>query len=350
MEIVNVYVGNKCISIKTNKTEIIRELKEEYSDYFNFVIESKPNGAESITIIESELLYEKYKNKKELKDKKKENFFKKDRNCIIVMNKLERNIDILCAKYGIIEGQYVGEILISMFGKYYEENGFYFFHASGVSKNNNSVLMVGAKNSGKTSIMAALLNDGFDYMANSRIGINNNLYSIGQPYMLGMRMNTIYNFMSAECKNKIFNTEDFKRVNENLELERFEGKTDNILNRYGDRKINLKNKEIKEIFNCNLEKKSKIKAIIIPEYCENLRKMEVKKLEANEKMTVLIDNYESGIYSNVKYLNELYANKNRRIPNNVIEKIDFYRIRQNENTNKEIISFINDIIVGEKMK
>lgn len=348
MKIVNVYVGNKCISIRTNKDKIINGLKSEYSDYFNFKIEKEEKGTEKINIVESEELYTKYKNQEEIKNKNEDNLYKKDRNCLIIIDKLEKNINILCANYGVIEEQYIGEILISMFGKYYEDNGFYFFHASGVSKNDNSVLMVGAKNSGKTAIMTALLQNGFSYIANSRIGINNNLHSIGQPYMLGIRMNTIYNSLSEDYQKKVFMTEDYKRVHKNLELNRFNGNKEEILNRYQDRKINLKNREIKEIFNCDMKKISKVKAIIIPEYCKSVKNINIRKLKENEKMTILIDNYVSAIYSPVKYLNELYEKKNRKIPNNIIENVDFYKVKQNENTNEELISWINEIILGEK--
>lgn len=347
MKIANVYVGNKCISIISNKYKIISELKLEYSDYFKFKIEEEIKGTDKINIIESSNLYEKFKIAREIKHKKNENYFRKDRNCIVVMNKLERNIDILCESYGIIESQYVGEILISMFGKYYEDNGFYFFHASGVSKNNKSVVIAGSRNSGKTSVMSILLQNDFDYIANSRIGINDSLYSIGQPYMLGMRINTIYKSLSEDHQDRIFKTEDYQRVEKILELWRFNGDKEAILKRYYDRKINLKNKEIKEIFNCGLKKKSNLKAIIIPEYCSNLQRIEIEKLNKSEKMTILVDNYEGGIYSSVKYLNELYKRNNRKIPNNVINKIDFYKVRQNENTNSELINWINKLILGE---
>lgn len=348
MKIVNIYLGSKCVSVRSNKKSIIDSFKEEYSEYFKFHIEEKIKGTEIITIIENEVLYEKYKNREEIRNKKNENILKKDRNCIIVVNKVKKSIDVLCAQYGIIEEQYVGEILISIFGEFYEENGFYFFHASGVEKNKNSILMVGARNSGKTAIMSNLLQNGFNYMANSRIGINEKLDSIGQPYRLGMRMNTIYNLVSEECKTKIFNTEDYERVNKNLQLERFNGNKEAILKRYSDRKINLKNQDIKNVFDCKLQKKAKIKAIIIPEYSENIKKIEVKKLNENEKITVLIDNYESGIYSSVRFLKDLYGTNNRRIPNNVINNIEFYKVRQNENTNQELINWINEKVIGEK--
>lgn len=350
MKIANVYVQNKCISIISNKFKIIEKLSIEYKDYFKFKIEEKVKGNEKINIIESKRLYHKYKDKNEIKYNKTENFFKKDRNCLVVMNKPEKNIDVLCEDYGVIESQYVGEILISLFGKHYENNGFYFLHAAGVAKNDNAILFTGEKNSGKTSIMLLLLQNGFDFIANSRIGINNEMLCIGQPYMLGMRLNTAYNLLSSDEQNKFFNTDDYKRVNKNLELERFNNDKESILKRYHDRKINLKNQDIKDIFDCNLKNNAKVRTIIIPEYCKSIQKIEVRKLEENEKITMLMDNYESGVYSPVRYLNELYNRNNRIIPNNVIKNIDFYKIKQNENTNKELIEWINEKMIGEKSK
>ena len=184
--------------------------------------------------------------------------------------------------------------------------------------------------------MNALLQQNFNFICNSHLGITNNGKGIvvdGTPTRMGVRISTLEKILRPEIKNKIMLNTEFKA--------RFGDCTNVDLKRYSTKKFNIKLNEIKDIYNVHLIKRSELKLIVVPIYIEEISKIKTRELNGIDKNEILLKNKRNGIYDTVKYLKFINDNQSMNtLPSN-LDNIKMIKIYQNEKTINEFINLID---------
>lgn len=202
----NITYMNCSVSLFTNDVNLYTEFEKEYKDYFCFKPLLKKVKNVKIKVLEDEGLYYKYFDYIRKNSKIKNNvYFNIKRENIIIIDKINSEIDVIYDKYNDSKLQHVEEIILGIFGKMFEDDGYYFVHASCVSKNEKGILILGAKHTGKTSLLLEFLNDSFDFVTNTQLGIkmvNGKLVAISIPSRIGIRIESLFSRFIDRATNK----------------------------------------------------------------------------------------------------------------------------------------------------
>ncbi len=309
---------------------LLQALKEEYGDYYSFNACAKQIDFNVFICIDS-LRYEKVLKNINLNNSNL--IYLKDRNGIII-KKNRNEIFILYDKITDNLIQFIGENIISIFGLYMERNGYSYYHAACVEKNSNGIAIIGERNSGKTTILNILLQEGFNFVSNSHLGMktcNDNIIALGSPSRMGIRFGTLETVLSKKTKMSIIENTEFK--------DKFSNDIQNHLSSYKSKKFNIKVNELKQIYSTNLVNKTILKVIMVPFYMPEIEHMQIKKLNIEEKREVLLKNSRNGSYDTIRYIDDLFNNKKNSLCN--IENIPFYKLYQNEKNTDELLNFIH---------
>lgn len=325
-----IYVKNEDIIIRiVGENTLLEMIKKEYSEYYLFYTRANKRNFNIFIYIDTS----RYKQiLKKLYISNKNLIYLKDRNGIIV-KKSNNDIFILYDKITDNLVQFIGENIISIFGLYMEKRGYIYFHAACVEKDTTGIAIIGERNSGKTTILNILLQEGFNFVSNSHLGVKkygNDLIGLGSPSRMGIRLGTL----SSVLTNK-----NLKLIIENTEFKyKFSNDIKNNLSLYNTKKFNIKINELKEIYKINLVNKTNIKFILVPIYMPEIEHLQIKELNEEEKMDILLKNRRKGSYDTIIYIDDLFNNR----PNNLfdIETISMYKIYQNEKNINELLSFI----------
>lgn len=329
------YIKNNNIILKiVCEEKIILKLKQELNDYYEFVIgKFQPNL--TFYVYTDRIKYKKVSSTFVYKNNNHHIKFIKDRNGIILLNKEKKEI---IAFYNDITNnviQFIEEIIISIFGMFLTEQKYFFMHAACVEKEGKSIAIIGDRSSGKTTILNILMQNRYNFVCNSHLGmrdIKDEIQVIGSPSRLGMRVETIEKSMKSDVKQKIFLNTEFR--------ERFGRKAENNLKLYRTKKFNIKLNEIKEIYNVDLVSTSTLKLIIVPIYIEQLEHIKIKKMEEKlKKNEILLKNKREGMYDTTKYMDILEINQKNVLPKN-LSNINMYKVYQNERCIDELVKFL----------
>ena len=325
---------NKYIIFKTNDITLYENLEKEYEDYFKILQNTEMlYPTIKVMVLNDEKLYNKYF---EYINEKKINInvnVKIRRNSIIIIDKKNKEVILIYNKYSDEKLQHVGEIICGIFGNLLENDGFVFFHAACISKLGKGVLLIGDKKSGKTSLVLKLLQNGYDLLANSQIGIKENI-AVAIPTRIGIR--------NISLNNKLIEDKFIKQIKNTNGYKEFLIK-DKKYNK--EEKFNLKVNEIKNIFYNNNISKTRINLIINMNFTYN-KKILIREMSREEIIEILLNNRREGVYQPVNYINYLFdKKKNEKL--DIIMKLDFkgYKVFQS-NIQGEILELIEKEIEG----
>lgn len=331
-----IYGDNRCIKFITNDYILRVRLENEYKTYFLFRNEKINEPRIKIYAIKNKNCYTSINKSSNInlpliKDNGKFMIIKKNENKVIIFYE-EYNDSIL---------EYIGEVIFSIFNYFLEQEGYIFFHAACVSIKDKAVAIIGGRHTGKSSILCCLLQSDFDFICNSKLAMkleNNYIKCIGTPSRVGIRLETLIKNINKKYYKQIVKTEGFKKISYIYDMNRKKQELKNVdfLNIYGDLKFNITVPEIQNIFNVSIIKEANLKLVIIPRYDVHLEKIKVKKLAIKEVEKVLIKNQENGIYAPIKYLNNFFYIKTNKIDMQILKKIQFIEIYQNERTASQL--------------
>lgn len=332
------YIKNCDIILKIIcEKEIILQLKKELLDYYEFITGDFQEDF-TIYIYIDKVKYKKVSTENFVKNRGFNEKIYKDRDGLVIVNKDKKEI---IAFYEYIDNnviQFIEEIIISIFGVFLAKSKFFFMHAACVEKNGKAIAIIGDRSSGKTTLMNILLQNGFNFVCNSHLGIKDKeegIQALGTPSRMGMRVETIEKAIKPIFREKIFYNTEFRK--------RFGNEAEKNLSFYKKKKFNIKVNEIKEIYNISLIPSSTLKLILIPMYLEPIEHLKINKIQGFDKKEILLKNKREEIYDTTRYMKILSLNEKVDLPNN-LNKIDIYKVYQNERNTKELIEFISSKI------
>ena len=278
------YILNENTIIKiVCEEQLIHSLKKELSDYYQFVPYSQHYDF-VIYVFAEDKKYKTASNKMTMGINDKNIKCFKDRNSILMLDNEKKEIITFYEELNDNVVQFTGEIIVSLFCMRLEENNYSFLHSACVEKNGKAIAIIGDRGSGKTTILNALLQQNFNFICNSHLGITNNGKGIvvdGTPTRMGVRISTLEKILRPEIKNKIMLNTEFKA--------RFGDCTNVDLKRYSTKKFNIKLNEIKDIYNVHLIKRSELKLIVVPIYIEEISKIKTRELNGIDKNEILLN-------------------------------------------------------------
>ena len=329
------YIKNQGIIIKVLcDPEILFRLKKEVSSYYEFKNVSEFYDF-TLYIYSDQTKYNKVYSLLE-GCQNKFNLIK-DRKGLVYLNKKKQEIILIYKHINDNVIQFIGEVIISIFGMILERQGYFFLHSACVEKNEMAIAITGNRNSGKTTILNMLLQNHFNFISNSHIAIKdnrNNVKVLGFPSRMGIRIETLEKVINPDIREKIILNTEFKR--------RFKEDIQKNLSFYRKEKFNIKINEIEEIYDINLISNSNLKLIIVPIYIEQMEHIQIIEIKDIDKQEMLFKNKRTGVYDTIKYMKES-KNIINKLPTN-LNKVKMYKIYQNENSVNEIIDFINSKI------
>lgn len=323
------YIKNNNIILKLICDDrIISRLKQELNDYYDFIIGDIQQYF-TIYLYADDVKYKKISNQFNHKIK-----FIKDRDGLVLLNKENKEI---VAFYNDINDnviQFIEEIIISLFGMFLTNQNYFFLHAACVEKAGKSIAIIGDRSSGKTTLLNILLQNGYNFVCNSHLGIRDEediIKVIGSPSRMGMRVETLEKTTKTDVKEKIFSFTEFRK--------RFGMDAERNLRKIRSKKFNIKLNEIKNIYNVDLINSSILSLIIIPEYVEQLEHIKLRKIEeSSKKREIILKNKVDGVYNTTKYINSLDMGRKTNLPNN-LNKVNIYKVYQSEKCIDELIAF-----------
>lgn len=325
--------GNSIIQIVC-ENKILQILKEEFGDYYKFEY-GETNADFDFFIYIDKLKYEKALRNFENIRNLRENICIQDREGILLLNKVKK--EVVAIYYQLTDNniQLIGELIISLFGIKLEQNGYFYLHSACVEKNGKGIAIIGARGTGKTTLLNILLQNQFNFVCNSHLGIknaNNDIIANGTPSRIGIRVETLYKAINPIVRERIIEYSEIKkRFGENIE--------ENI-NEYGKKKFNIKMNEIKKIYNVDIKKETNVKMFLVPVYMPGSKHIKIKKIREEETLDILLKNKRKGVYNTIKYLDNVFFTTTNNIKCN-LKNINMYKIYQNEGNTNELIEFVN---------
>lgn len=333
---------NCTLQFITNDINLYEDIKEEYEKYFEFS-ENISEAKVKIKVLNDSELYMKYFDKiRKNKNKRSYIFYEIRRNNVIIIDSRKKEVYVIYNEYTDERLQHVEEIMIAIFGKEIEDRGYYFIHASCVSKINKGIAILGNNNTGKTSLMLKLVQNNYDFIANTQIGIRNHkeeFECIAIPTRPGIRIGTL--------KNNVVKEKYIKGIRRSRGfIERFGNEEIAKLEKYEMEKFNLKLNEFEQIFNVKLLKNTNIKLFIEPHFISKFNNIDIVKIENCEIMETLRSNRRNGIYQSVPYIEHLYNDYKANEKTDIIynNKMKFYKLYYGEKAENEILKTISKMI------
>ena len=332
------YIKNNNIILKiVCEEKIISKLKKELSDYYEFI---RGNLQQNFTIYiyADDMKYKKVSSQFVAQNNNYDIKLVKDRDGLVLLNKVKKEIIAFYINLNDNVIQFIEEIIISIFGMFLTNQKYFFLHAACVEEQGKAIAIIGDRSSGKTTLLNILLQNKFNYVCNSHLGIKNSgekIQVIGAPTRMGMRVETIEKSTNLDIRDKIFLNTEFRK--------RFGEKAENNLKLYRTKKFNIKLNEIKKIYDVKLVNSATLKLVVVPMYIEQLEHIKVEKVEGNQKKEILLRNKREGVYDTTKYMNILDISKTRELPEH-IGPIKLYKVYQNEKCIEELIEFIHSEI------
>ena len=333
---------NKNIILQTNDRTMYCNLINEYSEYLKFN-EQYCISEELIKfkVVKDTSLYKKYLEKliNHPRPKFKNIYIRVRRENVIIIDKEKKEVTMIYDTYTDEKLQHIEEIILGILGKLIENDKYFFIHAACVSKNGKGIVLVGDKNIGKTSLMLEFIQNSFDLVNNSQLGIKGN-QGVSIPARIGIRFESLYNGVIKEkYTDQIKKTIDYSYIiGRNNKLD-------------PKQKFNLTVKEIREIFKIKTISETEIKAIIEPHYLPGQEKIKIQEMSREELINKLIENKRSGIYNSVNYMENLFDNNGNLKLLGLIQKTNIkgYKIFQNQSNEKELMEYIQEILNDEQM-
>lgn len=291
MEYVDCYLPDVNFRIQTEKCNMNIVKKKIYESIIDF----KKNSERIITIeyiVDKEMLsrlikminLEKgiiYNNFEEQKHKE---VFKDNKYYYLINTEEYSCIKINETKYKIIvkenteeSAMWIIRIIREIYLREKEDKSFCFIHANGLEIDGKGIILLGAKNSGKTTLSTKILE--YDkkkkFLSNDRVLINHNLIVDYFPQSVTLSMRTVKNNKSLD---KYFKT---NRVLENKKKLNYKNVKDDI-------KCNISLMDIIKIFpETEMIARTKLNLIICPEFDKSFSKVEVTNMFFEEKRELL---------------------------------------------------------------
>ncbi len=322
---------------KTNDEVLYNDLKNEYRYYFDFInFTNNKTNLIQVKAVKNEKIFTTYIQRVR-NNKLKKIFCDVRRNNIIVIDKEKKEVILIYDKYSDEKLQHIEEIIVSIFGKNMEQEGYMFLHAFCVSKNGKGFAFL-KENAGNNIFWLRLLNESYNFVASSKIGLkinNGKVLAVSIPTRLGMKLGkSADTFLSIEKIQKIRKTAGYK--------ENFHEEQQKKIFQENNYKFNLTFSDIEQIFNINILDTINIDYMIDLHYLSHKEDVRIKKMKKNEIYEVLINNKEKGIYLPVSYLEKLYSNSySRNYTSEIIKNgVKFVKVFQNEENCNQFIEIL----------
>ena len=332
---INNYIRNKNMIIKiVCEKKVLDVLKLEYGNYYKF-ISGEYKETFKLYIYINNAKYQKALDRIKNKAMNNNIIGVTDRSGIIMVNKSNNEIIMLYEDFNDNVIQFIGEMIISIFGIIMERQDYFFIHAACVTRGENGIAIIGERKAGKTTILNALLQEKFDYVNNSHLGLkrcNNSVIAMGAPSRMGIRVETMCNVLDSDIIRKIIENTEFNK--------KFGADAQYNLKKYKEKKFNIKVNEIKSIYNINLKNSTTIKMVIIPIYMPDIKNIKIRKVDKIEQIEIFNKNARRGTYDTMRYMIPLLKSNNKVILDE-FKDITVYKIYQNEKNIKELIEFVD---------
>lgn len=227
----------------------------------------------------------------------------------------------------------------NLFNRLLEEKGFIAFHSSCVDIDGNGIAFIGPRNSGKTTCMLTLMEEGYNSVTNDKLAIKydgNNFFGYGVAQDVSIRMSPSFRNLPQNKKYlKYVEEQNVKLYDEN----KLEGGN-----------IHLESVELASINNVKQIPFTNIKNFIYPNYNSSVIDAEFKLMNKDEKLSLLQSQNLPLVHDSTYFFREvstssgLFYSKEELI-SKIIEN-DFYFVAQGENSRE---SFVNKIKILNKM-
>lgn len=345
-----IIIENLYLYLRTNNKFIFNKLYNDFCNSYSIVNEIPVKPGISINICLQDSYNTKISKLCHLNYLDNKFICATHRGIDIILNKYNKSIDIITTNASEVTLDIIEKIIISCISVYLENYNCFYLHASGVCKNNNSIIFLGNKFSGKTSFMCHLLDIGFDFISNDRIGIISSEIintCIGFPTSIGLRLGTIYNCISPHTISNFLNNNSFKSSIKDLKLNLTGINSlynNSIINNNLDFKFNVFIEDFLQIFNTTIITKSNLKIIIFLEYSQITELPKIIKIP-NHFINNLIKNYTiDSFHPAMPYIRRIQKSKKVLPQITDITKIICFKIQHNFKNLDTLNSFFNNII------
>ena len=241
------------------------------------------------------------------------------------------NIANICAKNKENRDLIIVSSIANIFNRLLELKGYLGVHAACVEKDNNGILFVAERNSGKTVCMINLMNNGYNLVANDVVALkkdNSDLYAYGIAQSVSIRLSPAFR---EQKENKKY-----------IDLAQKKGIS------IGDTNLSLTDLELAKLNNVSLTMDTPIKFIVRPYYDPTIDRLIMYKMPIEQTRELIYSQYKSLVHETSDFLINIKLDgvneKERYNHFEDIISIPAFYCRQNEKTNEE---FVNEI---EKIK
>lgn len=195
-----------------------------------------------------------------------------------------------------------------------------FLHAACVANKNYAIAITGDKYSGKTTLCLEFLKNGWDYVSNDKLILqqkrNGRIACWGLPIALGIR----------EATRQIFNQE----------------LTGLTIDKYDKRYYITPNRLI-ERFGIDVQNDCPLKLIIVPQYCESITTTHIQEIPRDEKRLIIRKQHMDSLYAEKRMLRRGLI-PYKKIPWDCLGSIPMYRITFGKLCNYEKVNIIETAI------
>ena len=222
-------------------------------------------------------------------------------------------------------------IIIDIFSRIIENKRGIFLHSSSLSYNNQSIVFIGNRGSGKTTTLLNLLNLGaFEYSSNDSTAIyieKNKVYTYGNPSSLNVRVNTL--FQNKSLYDKIMTVVDKEEIERNTLVDIQDNCSEHI---------SLSYQSLLNIFSIKPSPNNELKCIINLVFDEK-EKFKLEKVDFQKFKYLIEKNLISGVNVNRTNLEKIISKNNIDLDELNSYNIDFYNLYKNNNIDfsKELI-------------
>lgn len=226
----------------------------------------------------------------------------------------------------------------NVFNRFLEMEGYLGVHSSCVEENNNGVLFVAGRYSGKTNCMLNMMNDGFNCVTNDKIAlkkIDNSIIGYGIAQSISIRLGPSF---CSQSQNKKYVDIALKRGIDIKCKDMVEGNS-----------IELTDNEVARLNKVKQVLDTPIKCIIRPFYDPNIERPTFGRLTEEQLIELINSQYMPLVHDTTDFLREIKINGqkdiDKRITLDSLLDVPSYVCHQNEKTREEFVDKVKKLIM-----
>ena len=225
------------------------------------------------------------------------------------------------SNYEYDEILFIKRVLIDLINRFFESKKGIFLHSSAIVSNDNSIIFIGDKGSGKTTNMLYMLNNyKFAYSSNERTGLkldNDVIISYGNPSRINIRANTLK--FNESLRNNIGRCIDINKYN-------FLSNCD--LPRDCSERLVVSFNELSASLGIDIVPISKLKVLLNLIYTPNIT-FDFEEISYSKIRTDIMKSEINGVYNQRALLNDIFPVQIESIDNILGNSaVSFYNIYQ----------------------